>query len=94
MEPPTRLDALLDAVEDERLERMDGYNAKRHERMFWGLVGKGDEIGIEDEDEEEEETSEYGSHRLNLMYWQACRAVKSKSGPLVDSSSSSAGSVP
>ena len=36
MELPTRLDALLDAEESDKVERMDGYNAKRHERMVWG----------------------------------------------------------
>ena len=76
MGSPARLDALLDAAEGEKLERM--YNAKRHERMLWGLVGKGNEIGSDEEEDEEEETSEYG-RRLNRMYRRAGRA---KSGPL------------
>ena len=87
MEPQTRLAALLDAAEGEKLERMDGYNAKQHERRLWGLVGKGNEIGSE----EEEETSQYGSRRLNRMYQRAGGAIKSKSGPLVDTSSSDGG---
>ena len=90
MEPPTRLDALLDAAEGEKLERMDRCNAKRHKRMLWGLVGKGDEIGSEEEEEEEEEeTSEYGDRHLNRMYRRAGGANKCKSGPLVDASSDS-----
>ena len=89
MEPPTRLDALLDTAEGEKLERMDGYNAKRHERMLWGLVGKGDEIRSDEEEEEEEETSEYGDRHLTRMYRRAGGPNKSKSGPLVDTSSDS-----
>ena len=90
MEPPARLDVLLDAAEGEKLERLDGFNAKRHERMLWGLVGKGGEIRS-DEEEEEEEMSEYGGRRLNRMYRRASGAIKSKSGPLVDTSSSDSG---
>ena len=91
MEPPTRLDALFDVAEGEKLERIDRYNAKRHERMLWGLVGKGDEIANDDEEEEEEETSESGDRHLKRMYRRAGGANKSKSGPLVDTSSSDSG---
>ena len=59
VDPPTRLDAFIDAEQGEILESMDAHNAKRHERMLWRLVGKGDEIeesdGALDEEEEEEE---------------------------------------
>ena len=58
MEPATRLEALIDAEEGEKLESMDVYNAKRHERMLWRLVGKEGEIKS---DSEEGETSESGA---------------------------------
>ena len=48
------------------------YNAKRHERMLWGPVGKWDEIGGE---EEEEKETRVGWHR---------QAGGAKSGPLVE----------
>ena len=41
MEPPKRLDALLDAAEGEKLERMEGYNARGTGGCFGGCSGRG-----------------------------------------------------
>ena len=89
MEPPTRLDALIDAEEGEKLESMDIYNAKRHERMLWRLVGKEDESESESESgtEEEDTTEPRRGGRLNWMFRRAGGAIKSE--PFVNTSDDS-----
>jgi len=59
VDPPTRLEALMDAEQGEILESMDAHNAKRHERMLWRLVGKEDEIESDGASGEDEDTSDY-----------------------------------
>jgi hypothetical protein len=99
VDPPTRLEASLDAEESEKLESMDTYNAQRHERMLWRLVGKEDEIesdndGVLEEEEGENNTSDYEMQRLrmaprnrgapNWMFRPAGGAIKSQ--PFVNTS--------
>jgi hypothetical protein len=69
VDPPTRLDALVDAEQGEMLESMDAHNAKRHERMLWRLVGKEDEIESDGGSNGEEDTSDY-THEPKLALRQ------------------------
>jgi len=96
MEPPTRLDALLDTEQGEMLENTDAYRAKRHERMLWRLVGKEDEIesdGSSNEQENDMSDHEMTERRLTLpqkrglpnwMFQRTGGAIKS--GPFVHTS--------
>ena len=71
---PARLDTLLDGAEGEKLSGWTGTTPRATSRC--GRLGRGDEVG--NEEEEEEETSEYG-RSLKRMYR---RAGGAKSGPL------------
>jgi hypothetical protein len=95
MDPPARFDALKDAEEGEKLERMDTYNAKRHERMLWRAVGKEDEIESDGTPNEEQDVYDYEMQERTLALrrrgrpgWMLRRAGGTiKSEPFVNTSS-------
>lgn len=93
VDPPTRFDAFLDIKEGNKVERMDVYNAQRHERMLWNLVGKEYEIeidGVSNEEEDEDMSFEEPREALRnrqvpkWMFRRAGGAIKSK--PFVNTS--------
>ena len=93
MDPPTGLDAFMDAEQGEKLESMDAHNAKRHERMLWRLVGEEDEID-NDGATVEEDMSDYtheptlARRKLSAPNWGVLRRAGGaiKSEPFVHTS--------